>query len=85
MGENMEALARRLAGWNKIVTDFAVLGKVRGTNPLKILAEGNDQEENCLLRLEVAGEIPWKMGDSLLMLPIENHQRYVILGKVCKI
>lgn len=48
----------------------------------KVLVGGNTQERGALLRNEALGEYGLAAGDEVLLLPIEEEQRYVILCKV---
>lgn len=50
--------------------------------PHKVLAGGNAQERDALLRAEALGEHGLKAGDTVLLLPIEEAQRYIILCQV---
>lgn len=48
----------------------------------KVLVGGNTQEKGALLRSEALGAYGLMAGDEVLLLPIEEEQRYVILCKV---
>lgn len=53
--------------------------------PHRLTAEGNTQERADLLADE--GLLPYglKTGDTVVLFPIEEHQRYVILCKAVKV
>lgn len=55
-------------------------GKVVSTSPLKIETSGTIQESFDLLRSNTV--INLEAGDSVLLLPIEDQQRFIILCKV---
>lgn len=51
----------------------------------KVLAGGNTQEKGDLLRNEALGPYELAAGDKVLLLPIEEAQRYVIVCKVVEV
>lgn len=55
-------------------------GKVVNEDPLKIETSGTIQEKFDLLRSNTV--IDLKKGDSVLLLPIEDQQKFIILCKV---
>lgn len=55
-------------------------GKVVSANPLKIETSGTIQDSFDLLRSNTV--IDLEAGDSVLLLPIEDQQRFIILCKV---
>lgn len=55
-------------------------GTVNSSNPLKIEIEGLTFESEELLKSSHL--ISFKIGEELLLIPIENGQRYVIIAKV---
>jgi hypothetical protein len=58
-------------------------GTVVSENPLKIETSGTVQESFDLLRSNTVVDL--KKGDSVLLLPIEDQQRFIILCKVVSI
>lgn len=62
-----------------------VMGRVLSKRPLRVLAEGNAQDQDSLLRaagMELDG---LEAGDSVALWAIEDHQRYVMLTKVVSV
>jgi len=55
-------------------------GTVVSENPLKIETSGTIQERFDLLRSNTVVDL--KKGDSVLLLPIEDQQKFIILCKV---
>lgn len=53
--------------------------------PHKVLAGGNTQERGELLMDPALGPYGLAAGDTVLLLPIEEEQRYVILCKVVEV
>jgi len=53
--------------------------------PLKIMVGGTIQEAEDLLKNAALDSLSFAAGDRLLLLPIENAQRYVILCKVVNV
>jgi len=86
MSEATQALARTLLGLPgaKGGGDLA-MGKVLSVRPLRVLAEGTTQDEDALLKCDGMDPAAWRVGDMLALWPIEEHQRYVILGKVIEV
>ncbi len=56
------------------------LGKVSGTAPLKIEVAGTTQTASSLLKNNVLSF--FETGERVLLLPIEDEQRYIIICKV---
>ncbi len=80
MSEAMEALARALSG--RKGGEALVMGKVLSRRPLRVLAEGNAQDRDSLLASHSIDPLELEPGDQVVLWPIEDHQRYVILTKV---
>jgi hypothetical protein len=59
-----------------------VMGRVLSPKPLRVLAEGNAQDAESLLRSDGVEPRDLKVGDRVALWPIENRQRYVILTRV---
>lgn len=82
MSEGAQALARTLMGLGRGTPGGLVMGRVLGTVPLRVLAEGNAQDRDSLLKDSEMDLSELKTGDMLALWPIEERQRYVILAKV---
>lgn len=66
-------------------TTGAMLGRVTCAVPLRVLVGGNTMEAGELLCNAglLTGDTPrWRVGEQLLLWPIEDQQRYIILCKV---
>lgn len=61
-------------------TVYYRFGTVVNVNPLRIETSGTVQESFDLLRSNVV--VGFEKGDSVLLLPIEDQQRFIILCKV---
>lgn len=59
-----------------------VMGRVVSKRPLRVLAEGNVQDEDSLLRSSGVEPDDLDAGDGVAMWAIEDRQRYVILARV---
>lgn len=81
MMEAMEALAKALLG-RPGGAPALVMGQVLSAKPLRVLAEGNAQDEECLLRSDGVDPQALKAGNRVVLWPVEDRQRYVILAKV---
>lgn len=55
-------------------------GQVISTIPLKVDVAGTVQETDSLLKNKILST--FEVGDKLLLVPIEDEQRYIILCKV---
>lgn len=55
-------------------------GTVKAINPLTVDVSGIDQDADSLLKNSLMTS--FEVGDHLLLLPIEDEQRYIILCKV---
>lgn len=75
------SLVREQAG-TQIPTTFH-FGTVIKESPLKIEVSNTIQTAADLLRNSGIGE--FKVGDTILLVPIENNQRFIILCKVVNI
>ncbi len=64
---------------------FYRFGKVISINPLKVDVSGNIQNSNDLLKNDTLIDININVGDTLFLIPIENEQRYYIVGKVVNV
>jgi len=58
-------------------------GTVKSINPLRIETGGTIQENFDLLRSNTVVDL--NIGDSVLLLPVEDQQRFIILCKVVSI
>lgn len=58
-------------------------GQVISTAPLKIDVAGTIQESDALLKNDALNY--FEVGDKLLLIPIEDEQRYVIICKVVSV
>lgn len=85
MDNTMESLARTLTGLSRGGGDGLVMGLVRSVRPLRVLAEGNDQDRDSLLRLEGVDTAELAVGDRVALCPMEERQRYLILGRVVSV
>ncbi len=56
------------------------LGSVSVTNPLQIEIAGTVQDKSALLKNSMLGSL--YPGEQVLLLPIEDEQRYIIICKV---
>ena len=59
------------------------IGEVKSVSPLVVNVAGTDQEADDLLKNELITSPT--AGDILLLLPIENEQRYIIICKVVRV
>jgi hypothetical protein len=82
----IDLIRREMAG---LIPGGFVFGKVTSApdeeapdRPLKVMVAGTVQEAEDLLRNADLNALGFAAGDRLLLLPIENAQRYVILCKV---
>ncbi len=57
-----------------------LFGEVKTVNPLVITVSKTDQSGNNLIRNAAIGEL--KAGDSVLIIPLENNQRFLVLCRV---
>lgn len=81
MSEALDWLARRLNA-PSTPGDTLVLGRVTGLTPMRVVAEGTTQDTDSLLVSAMLDLETIQTGDTLILWPIEAHQRYVILCKV---
>jgi hypothetical protein len=56
------------------------MGTVKSIIPLIIEVSGTDQDADSLLKNAVITH--FEIGDELLLMPVEEEQRYIILCKV---
>lgn len=59
------------------------LGTVISTSPIIVDVAGNNQDKDSLLKNELITDL--KTGDNLLLAPIDDEQRYIIICKVVSI
>jgi len=59
------------------------LGTVLSVNPLIIDVAGNSQDKDELLKNELISNL--EVGDNVLLMPIEDEQKYIILCKVVSV
>lgn len=84
MSSELEALAGELMGLGKGPAAM-VMGRVTAQKPLRILAEGNNQDAESLERSEGLDPDTLSVGDTVLLCPMEDRQRYVILTRVVRL
>lgn len=84
MSDAIERLAQTLLGF-KGGNGGIVMGKVISKQPIRVLAEGNAQDGDSLLRSDSVDITDIRAGDVVALWPIEDHQRYVILTKVVEL
>lgn len=82
--EAMEGLARALME-RPGGAPALVMGRVLSVKPLRVLAEGNAQDGECLLRSDGVDPKLLKAGNRVVLWPIEDRQRYVILARVVEV
>jgi hypothetical protein len=63
----------------QIPTSF-LFGEVKAVSPLVITVSKTNQSGNSLIKNATIGEL--KAGDSVLIIPLESNQRFLILCKV---
>jgi hypothetical protein len=56
------------------------IGTVKSISPLEVDVAGTIQDHDSLLKNEMI--ITFEFGDRLLLIPIDDEQRYIILCKV---
>ncbi|WP_251447054.1 DUF2577 domain-containing protein [Vermiculatibacterium agrestimuris] len=81
----MEALARTLTEMQGRGAPALVMGKILSKTPLRVLAGGNAQDRDSLLRSAGIDLDDLAVGDQVALWPIEDQQRYVILTKVVEL
>lgn len=57
-----------------------LFGEVKTVNPLVITVSKTDQTGSSLIKNAAIGEL--KAGDSVLIVPLENNQRFLVLCRV---
>lgn len=62
---------------------FLRFGKVTSVNPLKVEVSGTVQEKTNLLKDQRIAS--FEIGDNLLLLPIEEDQRFIIICKAVEV
>ncbi len=85
MSDAARNLARTLLELGPRTGSDLVMGRVLSTVPLRVLAEGNAQDGDSLLRADGIDPDGLRAGDKLALWPIEERQRYVILTKVVEL
>lgn len=58
-------------------------GRVSSVTPLKVDVNGTTQDQNDLLKN--SNIATFEIGERLLLIPIDNEQKYIILCKVVEI
>ena len=57
-----------------------MFGEVKQANPLTVTVSDTDQSGSDLMKNTVIGEL--KAGDTVLLIPMENNQKFIVLCKV---
>ncbi len=58
-------------------------GTVTSVSPLTVDVAGNSQDDSSLLKNYAL--VSFEIGDRLLLIPIEDEQRYIVLCKVVSV